>query len=99
MSDSSSRFKFTDLVTQDGHETYGRWVEPRFISASTWGTLYVTSSFAGRPDRISDAVYDTTAGQYWWAIVAFNAPLNPLNWPQAGEIIKIPRLTDILKEM
>lgn len=92
---SNSRFKFTQLIAvkaPDGSivEAYGRWVKPAFfddpnLSAATY---QVRNDFAGRPDEISKEVYGTP--EYFWVIIAYNSPRDPLNWPKVGDVIMIP---------
>lgn len=45
-------------------------------------------SLAGRPDRISDAVYGTPA--YMWLVLQYNTILDPLEELKAGVTIRLP---------
>lgn len=93
---SNSRFKFSQLINVDGKETYGRWVPPSFMESK--GTTYIVpSALAGRPDLISNVVFRTP--RYDWAIIMFNSPRDPLNWPKAGETIRLPDIASILSEL
>ena len=93
---SSSRFKYTPLVTFNDQSTYGRWISPQFLQSTPAQTYVVPAAFAGRLDLISNQLYQTP--EYYWAIVAFNAPEDPLNWPNPGDVINIPSLGAILAE-
>jgi len=91
---SSSRFRETEPIIRNGKETYGLWVRPAVVNPdnledSDIMTLQATQTNAGRPDLIATEYYGTP--QLEWVVVMFNKPLNPLGWPQAGVIYKIPR--------
>lgn len=94
---SESRFKFTDIINVNGIETYGKWVQPKFLSNPPRTRYEVPIDFEGAPDLIAKRLYGDE--KFYWAIIAYNAPENTLNWPRAGDIIVIPELTDILAEM
>jgi hypothetical protein len=101
---SDSRFKFTPFINHklsDGStvETFGFWVPPDFfVDPGLSITNYtVPNGRAGRVDQISQDVYNTT--EYFWVIIAYNRPANPLNWPKAGDIIQIPSIAAIASTM
>ena len=99
MTASDSRFKLTPMVNIDGRIAYGKWVPPAFIAnQSTTSTNYIVpSSREGRPDLISNDMYNTP--NYYWVIVAFNSPLDPLNWPKTGMTIRIPNLNSVIEAL
>lgn len=97
MADSNSRFRMTPVVVFDGAQTYGKWVEPKFMSSKPSPTYIVPNRLARRPDLISQELYGTV--EYYWAIIAFNSPRDPLNWPKAGEAIYIPSISEITAEL
>lgn len=94
---SKSRFRLSERIDFDGKQTFGRWVEPSFMRKPPQQVYIVPAQFAKRVDLISNFMYGSP--QYYWAIVAYNAPRNPLNWPEAGETIRIPDLQQILVEL
>lgn len=93
---SNSRFRLTPTINNNGVSTFGRWVHPTFMDAPTASTYIVPSGHNGRADLISEAVYGTP--EYFWAIVAFNSPRDPLNWPKVGDVINIPSFEDLVSE-
>ena len=80
----------------DGVSHLGRWVEPEFLSTAPFRTVTVVSQFNGRPDLLSQHLYGTP--EYFWVLVAFNRPVDTLNWPKSGELIKVPDITSIALE-
>lgn len=90
---SLSRFNQTEPVIRDGRTTFGLWVrplavDPNAIDEQDLITIKVDQQHAGRPDVIANEQYNTPYLE--WVVTMFNRPLNPLGWPQAGLIIKIP---------
>lgn len=90
---SLSRFNQTDPVIRNGITTYGLWVRPlavyrNAIDEQDLITIKVDQQHAGRPDKIANEQYGSPFLE--WVVVMFNSPLNPIGWPQAGSIIKIP---------
>lgn len=94
---SHSRFKKTPVISVDGVEAYGRWVSPGFLNEPPKEFYTVSNAFAGKPHLIADDLFSTP--EYFWAIIAYNAPRNPFNWPAAGEVIRIPSLQSIVAEL
>lgn len=92
---SNSRFRQTPLINFDGEQTFGKWVD--FLADLPFDIFIVTNDLAGRPDLISDTVYGTP--DFFWAIISFNNERNPMNWPPAGDAIKIPVLSSIVSEL
>lgn len=85
-----SRYSLTDIVNFKGQMTYGLYKpQPWIVNASleNIGSFTVTNDLEGRPDAISDLLYGTP--NYYWVLVVLNRPLNPLNWPKAGQVIKV----------
>lgn len=90
---SLSRFNETEPIVRDGVSTFGLWIRPDVINIKDINeqdlvTIKVDQRHAGRPDVIANEQYGTSFLE--WVVVMFNRPLNPLGWPQAGTIIKIP---------
>lgn len=94
-----SRLDKTDMVIVDGHETKGLWNTPSWLlekpADSLIFTFNVDNKFEGRPDLISNQIYNTPFLD--WVLIAFNAKFyassgarKVLNWPRAGDIIKYP---------
>lgn len=96
MAASNSRFKSTPLINFEGKVTHGRWVPPKFLSSSQYYRYRVPARLAGRPDLISHEEYG--AVEYYWAIIIYNSPENPLNWPAADEMILLPDLSQLVSE-
>ena len=90
--DDFSRFYSTDEIVYNGNETFGRWKEPSFIatklSDNKISMLVVSSQVEGRPDLISQELYNTPLLD--WVLIAFNGVRDPLNWPKAGDTIRFP---------
>lgn len=100
--DGLSRFKNTEPVILNGIETFGLWAAPKFIDPANLSenqiiTMSIGQDLAGRPDQIALQVYGTPALE--WIPVMFNRPLNPLGWPQAGSVIKLPSKSAVLREL
>ena len=94
--DSTSRFKFTDVIIFDGEETFGKWVPPAFVSNDNPGIYKVPSEKAGRLDLISFELYGDPS--YYWTIMAANN-ISDINWPRAGDIIRVLPLSELIKEL
>ncbi len=92
--DDYSRFRHTEMIVFDGKETFGRWVMPDLLvnppTNNNIQTFKVTPALVGRPDLISNAVYNTPLLD--WLIIAFNSDTSRgvLNWPKAGQILRYP---------
>ena len=95
----TSRLRFTQQIIVDGEETFGKWAQPYWLRTkpdeSLIRTFAVTSDLEGRPDLISNIVYNTP--HLDWAIIAFNAihyndvkARDCLNWPPTGLLVKYP---------
>jgi len=88
--DPFSRFAQTETVSTEEGETFGKWVEPDVLVNELPEDAirrYTTpSALEGRPDRISQVLYNTT--HLDWLIVALNGTRDVLNWPRAGDVIK-----------
>lgn len=89
---STSRFIKTPLImSRSGKSTYGvvqGFDRLKNIKGNEYNALLVDGTNRGRPDLIAlDAYGDSHLG---WVIVFANKPKNPLNWPEVGEVIKVP---------
>lgn len=89
-----SRFKKTSLIkTKDGRETYGimsGFDRIKNIKDDEFNFFTVSNGFEGRCDLIAAQNYGDPHLE--WIIVISNRVKNPLNWPKAGDVIKLPRL-------
>jgi len=94
---NTSRFIKTPLTkTRSGRETYGvveGFDRLKNIAGDNFQFFTVDSCLSGRPDLIAHQFYGNSHLE--WVIVIVNRPKNPLNWPAAGEVIKIPNNTFI----
>lgn len=92
--DHQSRFRFsTPIVTTNGHETYALmskhfFLNPANLDESEIQSVEITPDLAGKPWAIADKLYNSPVLD--WVIVLFNKPLNPVNWPAIGTVIKAP---------
>lgn len=87
-----SRYRRTQVGIYEGAETVGVWNQPNFLkqrpSEDQIFRYYVSSAFEGRPDLIADSVFGSPFLD--WVLIAFNAPVEVLNWPPAGTTIEYP---------
>jgi len=92
---NTSRFIKTPLTkTRDGKDTYGimqGFDSLKNIDGDNVESFSVDSAYSGRPDLIAQLFYGNSHLE--WVIVIANRPKNTLNWPSAGDVIKIPRNT------
>jgi hypothetical protein len=92
--DSLSRFGDTEIVSKNGTISFGLWNRYNFTNLNDLPeeditTIQIDQTFAGRPDLIADQYYGSPFLE--WVVTMSNRPLNPLGFPQAGTIIKIPK--------
>lgn len=101
MNDELSRLKTTSLTIVDGKETYGRWASFKFLKErppeEQINVFQVTSALEGRPDLISQQVYNTPLLD--WVLIAFNNVRETLNWPRTGDIIEYPSDEIVLPQL
>lgn len=102
MADDFSRFKKTEQITRLNVKTYGRWARPDFVDQSKLEkkdifSLSINQTFAGRPDLIALEFYGVP--QLEWVVTMFNNPLNPLGFPVAGSVIKLPSKEAVMREL
>ena len=94
VSSTAFRFQYQDPIVVDGEVTYGLWNPPWFISKPELlaprqvSNYKVNAGEAGRPDLIASILYGTSYLD--WVLIAFNRPRNPFNWPNPGDVIKVP---------
>lgn len=92
--DHQSRFRFsTPIVTLEGRETFALmskhfFLNPANLTDDQVQSIEITPELAGRPWLIADQLYNSPILD--WVIVLFNKPLNPVNWPLIGTVIKAP---------
>lgn len=95
---SYTRFGQTDPVLFDGHETYGRWNNPITQAILDNLSLFIVDSrFAGRPDLIAEKLYGDTSLD--WILVVVNNATDVMNWPRAGDTIRVPIPTILTSEL
>ena len=98
--DLYSRFKGTGTTLLDSCEVFGVWTKPslltRVLRDDQIQYYVVNNSKAGRPDLISYEIYGTTLLD--WLVIAFNRG-EVLNWPRAGQVIKLPISSLVLSEL
>ena len=93
-----SRFSKTDSVLFDGNETFGMWKNPITDVIYNNLILYVVDSrHVGRPDIIADELYGNSSLD--WVLIAVNNATTSLNWPNAGDTIKVPDASLITSEL
>jgi len=96
-----SRFINTETVNLGGFESFGVWNVPNFLKQSLLAdqevVIKITAAYEGRLDLIAHELYGTPFLD--WVIIAYNNILEPLNWPRAGTVIKIPVRSVILDQL
>ena len=93
-----SRFTQTEQVMFDGNETYGRWNSP--LGPAIYNNLVlivVNANYAGRPDLIANDLYGDDSLD--WMLIAVNNATDALNWPNAGDTIKVPSTSILTSEL
>ena len=89
----TSRYLLTDDIIFDACVTKSSWRKPsilkRELSKDDYFTFTVTNDLECRPDKISQAVYQTP--HLDWLLIAYNRVAEPFGWPGTGLIIKVPR--------
>ena len=93
---ASSRFFATNTRTDDsvrpGTKRLETWVFPD-IGKVNYTTHMIDSSDVGRLDRLAYEFWgDPTL---WWLLAWFNNIKNPLEDMSAGQIIKVPELSEV----
>jgi hypothetical protein len=91
--DALSRFIRTENVRKNNATTYGLWVRPRLLTEAELEEsdiikVPIDQEYNGRPDLIANNFYNDPMLE--WVVIMFNRPADPLNWPKAGTVIKIP---------
>jgi hypothetical protein len=96
--DPQSRFKLTQEVVRNNIETFGLLTKHAFLDPNLPEAdiirITVSPAQAGRPWLIASDIYNSPFLD--WVIVLFNRPINPVNWPAVGTVIKAPRATIVL---
>jgi hypothetical protein len=92
--DSLSRFGSTEIVSKNGIISFGLWNRYNFTNLNDLPeedvtTIQINQNFAGRPDLIANEYYGSPYLE--WIVTMSNRPLDPLGFPKAGTIIKIPK--------
>lgn len=97
----SSRFAETQTILFGDTEAYGKWTPPSFINNDLPNDdlifLVVDQSNQGRPDIIANEIYGDSFLD--WVIIAFNKPRSTLNWPKAGDVIRVPKRRVVATEV
>jgi len=84
-----TRYSATPVVNFNNKQVYGLYKEPIWVSNIKKEDLVdflVTSDLEGRADLISTMLYNNP--NYYWTLIIVNKPIDPLNWPKAGQVIK-----------
>ncbi|MEM3000617.1 MAG: hypothetical protein QXU32_00675 [Nitrososphaerales archaeon] len=94
-----SRFNLSEPILFNGEATFGMikrypFLDPANLSDNQIISVQVTPELAGKPWMIADKLYNSPILD--WVIVLFNKPINPVNWPHAGTIIKAPTESVVL---
>jgi hypothetical protein len=97
--DPQSRFKLTQSILRDDIETFGLMKKHFFLDEANLRIeqierVTVSHAQAGRPWVIADDIYNSPVLD--WVVVLFNKPLNPVNWPPVGAVIKLPTAETVL---
>lgn len=105
-----SRFNGTERTIIRGNETFGAWAQQSWLKVKPDDrfikVFQVDNRYDGRPDLISDDVYNTPLLS--WVLIAFNAihyndklARSAFRWPRSGstiyypsDVIVIPELSD-----
>ena len=82
-----SRYRNTPAIIIEGAETLSKWVEPAFLDSAPVETIIATTAVEGRVDLISDQFLGSP--KFAWAIIAYNRKTD-INWPKAGDQVRIP---------
>jgi hypothetical protein len=85
---------------RDGKVSYGLWKRYDFLDENKLNedeilTINIDQSTAGRPDVIAEEYYESPLLE--WVVVMFNRPQDPINWPVAGSVIRIPTRGAVLR--
>lgn len=98
---SYSRFTKTPVFITNGVETYGKWIQYRFLTArptdNQIGVFRVSNQFEGKPDLIANSIYGTPMLD--WVLIAFNNASDVFNWPRAGDTIEYPIESIVMPEI
>ncbi len=90
--DYYSRYINTDRIVFSGNPTFGLYKRPEIFDQLTDDDvthLKIDWKYAGRPDLIALEAYGSH--QFYWILVMYNSPKNPIGWPFVGTTIKIPK--------
>lgn len=91
----NSRYLDTEVIKHNGKETLGRWPGTSWIDIEPAKTIVVSKSLAGRLDLIASRQLGDAG--LWWAIMYYNRATD-VNWPRAGDEVKIPPRSYVLGE-
>lgn len=95
---SNSRFKISDpVLTRDGKETFGVMTKFDFLSTERYRTLVVNSYYAHRPDLIADDAYGSPS--FYWVVIMYNKVRDPFQWPEIGDVIRLPVDSVVVPEL
>lgn len=89
----NSRYRYTKVVRHNGVETIGMWPGFKWMSEPPFTTIVATTANQGRLDLIAAEYFG--APDYGWAIMYYNNARD-LNWPRAGDEVKIPNPSLVL---
>jgi len=97
--ESQSRFRFSTPIVRDNIETFGlmmkhNFLDPKNLTEDDIVSVNITHEFVGKPWAVAEKLYGSPMLD--WVIVLFNKPLNPVNWPHMGTVIKAPSINIVL---
>lgn len=100
--DPQSRFGLSESIYNKGQETFGIMKKHFFLDINNLKeedvlSIQITHDLVGKPWAIADKYYNSPVLD--WVVVMFNKPLNPVNWPAAGAVIKIPSRDIVLSNI
>jgi hypothetical protein len=91
--DPHSRFLLSNPIIHNGVEAFGIMTKHFFLDQNNLKddqiiSVEITPDLAGKPWAVANKLYNSPVLD--WVIVLFNRPINPVNWPYIGTVIKAP---------
>jgi hypothetical protein len=96
----NARFNESMPIIFDGKESFGMWKKPKFLDGRPFEETVeyvVDNTKAGRPDLISDEIYGTP--QLYWVVISAMRPMVTTNWPNAGDVLKLPSSSEVYAQL
>jgi hypothetical protein len=95
--DHYSRYIKTEKTVFNGNPTFGLYKRPEIFDQLTDDDIQyfkIDWRYVGRPDLIALDAYGSH--QFYWILVMYNNPKNPIGWPFINTTIKIPNQSAII---